>query len=62
LGESIYASDIVSLVADLAGVEWVDLTATFVEVDDATPDQLVWTAGSRELGTIVAANVTVTSV
>lgn len=62
VGQSLYASDIVNVVADLTGVDYVDIGAVFVD-DDAVPSpntSLVVTA--RGLITINFANVTVTSI
>jgi hypothetical protein len=61
VGRSVYASDIINVVADLAGVQSVSVSATFVEAGDATPDQVQWIATPRQLGTIDADDVTVTS-
>jgi len=61
VGQSVYASDLINLVADLTGVVSVDVGATFVEAVDATPDTVEWIASARELGEIDAADVTVTS-
>jgi uncharacterized phage protein gp47/JayE len=61
VGDSVYASDIINVVADITGVISVDVSS--VEVDDETPTQgnpdLILTA--RQLGTIRDADVTVTS-
>lgn len=60
LGESVYASDIVNVVADLGGVESVDVTQ--VEVDRVTPPVTVnLTATAREFVSIDSADVTVVS-
>jgi hypothetical protein len=61
VGRSVYASDIINVVADLAGVQSVSVSGTFVEAGDATPDQVQWIATARQLGTIDADDVTVTS-
>jgi uncharacterized phage protein gp47/JayE len=61
VGDSVYASDIINVVADITGVISVDVAS--VEVDDETPTQgipdLILTA--RQLGTITSDRVTVTS-
>jgi len=62
VGQSVYASDIINVVAGLEGVVSVSTTATFVEAGDATPDAVLWVASARELGTIDAADVTVNSI
>jgi uncharacterized phage protein gp47/JayE len=59
VGDSVYASDIINVVADITGVISVDVAS--VEVDDETPTQdnpdLILTA--RQLGTIDSDDVTV---
>jgi hypothetical protein len=59
VGDSVYASDIINVVADITGVISVDVSS--VEVDDETPTQgdpdLILTA--RQLGTIDSDDVTV---
>ena len=60
VGQSVYASDIINVVADLSGVAFVDVTSTFVEAGDPTPDTTQWVAAPRELGTIAPADVGVT--
>ncbi|MDH4281375.1 MAG: baseplate J/gp47 family protein [Myxococcales bacterium] len=62
VGRSVYASDLINVVADLTGVVSVDVNNTFVEAVDATPDTVAWIASARDLGTIAAGDVTVTSV
>ena len=60
VGQSVYASDIIDVVAGLTGVEWVDVST--VAVDDIpvpVSANLILTA--RQLATIAAADVTVTS-
>ena len=62
VGDDVFASDIVNVVADIEGVTSVDVSAVFVG-DDATPSpntSLVTSA--RELSTIASGDVTVTSV
>ena len=62
VGRSVYASDLINVVADLTGVVSVDVGNVFVEAGDATPDTTEWTAAARELGTIDGDNdVTITS-
>jgi len=61
VGQDLFSSDIINVVADLEGVVSVDVTATFVD-DDATPSpntQLVITP--RQLATILYTDVVVTS-
>jgi hypothetical protein len=61
VGQDLFSSDIVNVVADLEGVVSVDVTETFVE-DDASPDpntHLIITA--RQLATILYTDVDVTS-
>jgi uncharacterized phage protein gp47/JayE len=61
VGDSLYSSDIINVVADLTGVDYVDISAVFVD-DDATPapnTELV--ISSRQLATIAAGDVDVTS-
>lgn len=60
VGQSVYASDIVNVVADLVGVVSVDVLNTFVD-DDSTPDTTELTITARELATIASADVDVTS-
>jgi uncharacterized phage protein gp47/JayE len=62
VGQSVYASDIINVVADIPGVRFVYTTSTFVEAGDPTPDQVAWIATPRQLGTIAAADVTVISI
>jgi hypothetical protein len=61
VGDSVYASDIINVVADITGV--ISVNVASVEVDDETPTQgnpdLVLTA--RQLGTIASDDVTVAS-
>ena len=62
VGRSVYASDLVNVVADIVGVVSVDVGNVFVEAGDATPDTTQWIASARQLGTIDGDNdVTVTS-
>jgi uncharacterized phage protein gp47/JayE len=61
VGDSLYSSDIINVVADLTGVDYVDISAVFVD-DDATPSpntELV--ISSRQLATIATGDVDVTS-
>lgn len=60
VGDSIYASDIVNVVADLAGVVSVDLSTVLVD-DIASPVSTDLILTARQLGTIAAADVDVTS-
>jgi uncharacterized phage protein gp47/JayE len=60
VGENLWASDIIKVVADLTGVEAVDTSAVFVD-DDPTPEFVVLAISSRELATIAAVHVNVTS-
>ena len=64
VGQSVYASDIINVVADLAGV--VSVSPSSVLVDNlSTPVSTDWAATARQLGTIdnrVNGDVTVTSV
>ncbi len=61
VGQGLYSSDIVNVVADITGVESVDVTATYVD-DDATPaPNTSLVAAVRELIVLAVARVTVTS-
>jgi len=59
VGQSVYASDLINVVADLEGVISVDVSNTFVEAGDATPDTTEWIATARDLGTIALIDVAV---
>ena len=61
VGDSLYSSDIINVVADLTGVDYVDISAVFVD-DDATPSpNTSLDVSSRQLATIAAGDVDVTS-
>jgi uncharacterized phage protein gp47/JayE len=61
VGDNLYSSDIINVVADLTGVDYVDISAVFVD-DDATPSpNTSLVISSRQLATIAAGNVDVTS-
>jgi uncharacterized phage protein gp47/JayE len=61
VGQDLFSSDIVNVVADLEGVVSVDVTATFVD-DDATPSpNTVLVITARQLATILYTDVVVTS-
>lgn len=60
VGQDVYASDIISVVADMEGVLSVDVLNT--EVDDVTPTVSTnLTVAARQLATIAEEDVTVTS-
>lgn len=61
VGQSVYASDLINLVADLTGVVSIDVNNVFVEEFDATPDTTEWIASARELGEFTTTRVAVTS-
>lgn len=60
VGQSVYASDIIDVVAGLSGVDWVDVSTVRVD-DSAVPASVNLLLTARQLATITAANVTVTS-
>jgi len=60
VGDSVYASDIINVVADLAGVISVDPTSVKVD-SQASPSSTDLILTARQLGTIDSADVTVTS-
>lgn len=60
VGDSVYASDIINVVADLAGV--ISVSPTSVKVDNqASPSSTDLVLTARQLGTIDSADVAVTS-
>lgn len=61
LGRSIYASDIINIVADLTGVDYVDIAAVFID-DEASPSPNVeLIISGRQIAIITSGNINVTS-
>lgn len=60
VGRSVYASDIINVVADLGGVTSVSVSSTYVDTH-ATPDATSVTVTPRELATITLGAITVSS-
>jgi len=60
VGQTVYASDIINVVADIVGVVSVDVGNVFVD-DSGSPATTSWVAGARDLGTVSTTNVNITS-